>query len=147
MRRPEADTYTHGHHDSVLRSHRWRTVENSAAYLLPHLAAGVDLLDVGCGPGTITADLAERVASVVGIDPSAPVIDEARAAFPDIDFRVADLFDVEAGVVGGFLGVPFAIVSGGLGCVVGAAAFARLVPSFSRYTRPVPATDVTATVT
>ncbi len=27
--------YTHGHHDSVLRSHRWRTAANSAAYLLP----------------------------------------------------------------------------------------------------------------
>src|ERR687893_252687 len=29
------ETYTHGHHDSVLRSHRWRTAENSAAYELP----------------------------------------------------------------------------------------------------------------
>ena len=36
----ERETYTHGHAESVLRSHRWRTVENSAAYLLPHLAAG-----------------------------------------------------------------------------------------------------------
>ena len=34
-----AETYTHGHHESVLRSHRWRTAENSAAYLLPHLDA------------------------------------------------------------------------------------------------------------
>src|SRR5690606_37203677 len=32
-----ADVYTHGHHDSVLRSHRWRTVANSAAYLAPRL--------------------------------------------------------------------------------------------------------------
>src|SRR5207302_1927843 len=30
--------------------------------LLPYLAPGMDLLDVGCGPGTITADLAARVA-------------------------------------------------------------------------------------
>lgn len=52
------DVYTHGHADSVLRSHRWRTAENSAAYLLPHLAAGQRLLDLGCGPGTITLDLA-----------------------------------------------------------------------------------------
>jgi SAM-dependent methyltransferase len=54
--------YTHGHAESVLRSHRWRTAENSVAYVLPHLAPGLTLLDVGSGPGTITADLAERVA-------------------------------------------------------------------------------------
>ncbi|MET0459349.1 MAG: class I SAM-dependent methyltransferase, partial [Ilumatobacteraceae bacterium] len=66
------DTYTHGHHESVLRSHTWRTAENSAGYLLPHLHAGLDLLDVGCGPGTITLDLAERVAPgrVRGVDAS-----------------------------------------------------------------------------
>ena len=46
------------------------------------------------------------------------------------------LGDVEAGVVGGLLGVPFAIVSGGIACVVGAAAFAVWVPSFAHYTRP-----------
>ena len=64
------DTYTHGHADSVLRSHRWRTVANSAAYLIPHLRPGIELLDVGCGPGTITIDLARRVAPgrVLGID-------------------------------------------------------------------------------
>src|SRR5262245_25345231 len=50
------ETYTHGHHESVLRSHRWRTIENSAAYLLPYLSPGLDVLDVGCGPGTITID-------------------------------------------------------------------------------------------
>ena len=44
-------TYTHGHDDSVLRSHRWRTAANSAAYLLPRLATGLELLDVGMRPG------------------------------------------------------------------------------------------------
>ena len=38
------NTYTHGHHESVLRSHRWRTAENSAGYLLPHLAPGMSVL-------------------------------------------------------------------------------------------------------
>jgi ubiquinone/menaquinone biosynthesis C-methylase UbiE len=78
---PEADVYTHGHHDAVLRSHRSRTVANSAAYLLPHLAAGTTVLDVGCGPGTLTVDLARHVAPgrVVGVDVSAEVVDEARA--------------------------------------------------------------------
>jgi ubiquinone/menaquinone biosynthesis C-methylase UbiE len=74
------DTYTHGHHESVLRSHRWRTAENSAGYLLPFLAPGIRLLDVGCGPGTITLDLAARVAPglTVGVDRDAGVVGEAQ---------------------------------------------------------------------
>ena len=77
----EPDVYTHGHQDAVLRSHRWRTAENSAAYLLPHLEPGMRLLDVGCGPGTLTVDLARRVAPapVVGVDLSADVVAEAAA--------------------------------------------------------------------
>src|SRR4051794_10466723 len=68
--RTPPDVYTHGHHEAVLRSHQWRTAANSAAYLLPHLASGMFLLDIGCGPGTITIDLAEAVAPgrVVGLD-------------------------------------------------------------------------------
>ena len=42
-------TYTHGHHESVLRSHTWRTAETSAAYLLPHLRPGQTVLVVGAG--------------------------------------------------------------------------------------------------
>ncbi|MET0920190.1 MAG: class I SAM-dependent methyltransferase, partial [Acidimicrobiia bacterium] len=78
----ESDRYTHGHHESVLRSHKWRTVENSAAYLVPRLRAGATVLDVGCGPGTITIDLAARVApgAVLGVDRAAEVVDDARRA-------------------------------------------------------------------
>src|SRR5439155_25277490 len=47
------------------------------------------------------------------------------------------LGDVEAGVVGGLAGVPFAIVSGGVACVVSAAVFATRVRSFATYKRPV----------
>jgi SAM-dependent methyltransferase len=88
-------TYTHGHQEPVLRSHRWRTAENSCAYLLPHLRPDMTLLDVGCGPGSITADLAGRVARVVGIDTSAEVVAAARADHPGVEFRVGDLFDVD----------------------------------------------------
>lgn len=65
----------------MLRSHTWRTAENSAGYLLDVLEPGASLLDVGCGPGTITLDLAARVASgrVVGLDASAEVIAQAEA--------------------------------------------------------------------
>ncbi|MEV6103930.1 methyltransferase domain-containing protein [Streptomyces sp. NPDC051940] len=91
-------TYTHGHHESVLRSHRWRTAENSAAYLLGELRPGLRVLDVGCGPGTITADLAERVAPgrVTAVDTAPGVLEDARAeaerrGATTVDFAVADV--------------------------------------------------------
>ncbi|WP_051426269.1 methyltransferase domain-containing protein [Jiangella gansuensis] len=90
-------TYTHGHHESVLRSHRWRTVENSAAYLRDAFVAGAEVLDVGCGPGTITAEIATLVAPgrVVGMDTSPDVLVTARAqvvpeAAGNLDFVVGD---------------------------------------------------------
>lgn len=90
------DAYTHGHHESVLRSHRWRTAENSAAYLLPHLRSGLSVLDVGSGPGTITADLAAIVAPgrVVGTDASADVVAQAAAdhTAPGLSFEVGDAY-------------------------------------------------------
>jgi SAM-dependent methyltransferase len=98
-----ADRYTHGHAESVLRSHRWRTVENSAGYLLPHLAPGTDVLDVGCGPGTITIDLARRVAPgrVVGVDRAADVVADAQRAAAEagvagIEVRVDDVYALDA---------------------------------------------------
>jgi SAM-dependent methyltransferase len=73
--------YTHGHHESVLRGHRQRTVENSAGYLLPYLEPGLSVLDIGCGPGTITVDLAVRVApgSVTAVEPTDEALSLARA--------------------------------------------------------------------
>jgi len=93
-----SDVYTHGHHDSVLRSHVWRTAENSAAYLLGALKPGIALLDAGCGPGTLTVDLARRLAGgrVVGIDRSADVIAKAAAyaasAAVDVQFAEGDVY-------------------------------------------------------
>lgn len=94
------DIYTHGHHDSVLRSHRWRTAENSAGYLLPLLEREMRLLDVGCGPGSITADLASRLTGghVTGVDASAEIIDQARGQYGDQDnltFAQADVYGLE----------------------------------------------------
>jgi ubiquinone/menaquinone biosynthesis C-methylase UbiE len=93
------ETYTHGHAEPVLASHRWRTAENSAAYLLPSLRPGLDLLDVGCGPGTITIDLAARVAPgrVLGLDPAPGVIEEARAAATGgtVSFEVGDVYALD----------------------------------------------------
>ncbi|HLK42571.1 MAG TPA: methyltransferase domain-containing protein, partial [Thermoleophilia bacterium] len=95
--------YTHGHHESVLSSHTWRTAENSAKYLLPHLSPGMTLLDVGCGPGTITADLAALVAPgrVIAIDTAPGVLEQAayhaaEAGLADrIEFAVGDVYALD----------------------------------------------------
>ena len=95
-------TYTHGHHESVLRSHRWRTAENSAAYLLPHLSSGTTVLDVGCGPGTITADFASLVtpARVVALEISEDALASARTeivrrGLTNVDFVAGDVNALE----------------------------------------------------
>ena len=77
----ETARYTHGHSAAVLSAHSRRGAADSAAYLLAHLRAGMDLLDVGCGPASITADLAERVAPgrVMGLDAAAGALEAARA--------------------------------------------------------------------
>jgi ubiquinone/menaquinone biosynthesis C-methylase UbiE len=74
--------YTHGHEQATLASHSVRTAATSAAYLLPVLAPGMHVLDVGCGPGTITLDLAEAVApgTVVGVENVEEPLRAARAA-------------------------------------------------------------------
>ena len=76
----ETARYTHGHSAAVLSAHSRRGAADSAAYLLAHLRTGMDLLDVGCGPASITADLAERVAPgrVVALDAAADALEAAR---------------------------------------------------------------------
>ena len=81
----ETARYTHGHSAAVLSAHSRRGAADSAAYLLAHLRAGMDLLDVGCGPASITADLAERVAPgrVVALDAASDALQAARATLSE----------------------------------------------------------------
>ena len=76
------ETYTHGHAPATVKQHAQRTAEEAAAFVLPELSAGMRLLDVGCGPGSITRGLAERVApgEVVGVDLSKETLEAARRA-------------------------------------------------------------------
>lgn len=91
-------TYTHGHHASVLRSHSNRTVANSAAYFADELVPGRSLLDVGSGPGTITAGFARRLAPgrVTAVETTAAALDLTRAeatrrVVANMDFVVSDI--------------------------------------------------------
>ena len=58
---------------------------------LAGLSAGQRALDVGCGPGALTARLAARlgVGAVTGVDPSASFVAAARARLPGLDVREA----------------------------------------------------------
>lgn len=94
------DTYTHGHHESVVRHHAARSAANSAGFLLPWLQSGMSLLDVGCGPGSITADLATRVAPgpVVGIDVAESVLEQASSATAEsgnVTIRSGDVYSLD----------------------------------------------------
>jgi ubiquinone/menaquinone biosynthesis C-methylase UbiE len=57
-----------------------RTAAREAAFFLPHLRSGMQVLDVGCGPGSITLGLAEVVVlgEVVGIDVQPSQVQRAR---------------------------------------------------------------------
>ena len=101
--RADRETYTHGHAESVLRSHARRTVADSAAYVAHRLVPGVDVLDVGCGPGTISVDMAARVAPgrVLALDPAAAPLESARAlaaaaGLDTITFGTGDVYAIDA---------------------------------------------------
>ncbi|KAJ5467971.1 hypothetical protein N7475_005723 [Penicillium sp. IBT 31633x] len=72
--------YTTDHSTSVLQTHSWRTVSNSASYLLPHLKPDMKILDVGCGPGSITISLAKEVPNghVTGVECVSDPLEGAR---------------------------------------------------------------------
>lgn len=64
------------------------------------------VLDVGCGPGAVTAYLAERGLDVCGVDLSARMIDHAQRLHPDQRFAVASATDLDLvdSSLGGILG-------------------------------------------
>ena len=51
---------------------------------------GERILDLGCGTGVLTAEIAASAAEVVGVDRSPEMIDEASKKFPGLRFEVCD---------------------------------------------------------
>lgn len=103
MRPAEPARYTHGHAASVLASHRWRTAENSAGYLVAELPRDAAVLDVGCGPGTVSIGLARAAdrGRVVGVDRAPEAVAAAVAA------AAADGVANAAFAVGDVASLPF----------------------------------------
>src|SRR5437764_871876 len=79
-----------------------RTISRDAVLVVPHLRAGMRLVDFGCGAGSLTCGFAELVApaDVVGFDTSEEAIGRARAlaeeaGLGNVQFAVANIYDLE----------------------------------------------------
>src|SRR5262249_53471723 len=92
------ETYTPGYSGSTLRLMLERTAAKHAAFFTPFLRRGMCVLDCGCGPGTITVDLAKHVSPghVFGIDLEQSQVryaqDQARQRRVNASFGVARIY-------------------------------------------------------
>jgi ubiquinone/menaquinone biosynthesis C-methylase UbiE len=96
----QCNFFAQDHSEPVLRSHRQRTAANSAPYLLGsgHIKPDSHILDIGCGPGTISVDFAALAPNgrVVGIDTGSDVLGKAQELararnLANITFQVGDI--------------------------------------------------------
>lgn len=94
-------TYVPGFSEVALAFMRVRSGASHASFMLPHLASGNSLLDCGCGPGTITVDLAAVVipGSVIAIDQADEQLASAREladerGLHNITFQQAEVYDL-----------------------------------------------------
>jgi len=85
----QPQTYQQSHHRIVTAAHSTRTAAVEGAFILPHLQPHFAILDIGCGPGTITSSFATYVpqGSVTGIDTTEQVISEASERLSQLDPR------------------------------------------------------------
>lgn len=86
----QSDNYIQSYSNHTLATHLLRTAESEAAFLLPLIKKTDSILDVGCGPGTITTGLAKyaREGSTVGIDISHEVLQKAKAIAAEADIPI-----------------------------------------------------------
>ncbi|HCB33980.1 MAG TPA: hypothetical protein DEP66_05925 [Acidimicrobiaceae bacterium] len=82
---PPRDTYTHGHHHSVVGQHARRTADDCAAFARGVVAADAAILDVGCGPASITVGLARWAPAghVTGVETGDAILETAARTVAD----------------------------------------------------------------
>lgn len=82
-----ASRYTHGYSSTATGAMASRSANREGAFMAPHLKPGMELLDVGCGPGSITSGFAEIVAPghTTGLDIEESQIEIARRANEAVD--------------------------------------------------------------
>ncbi|KAI1857219.1 uncharacterized protein JN550_013402 [Neoarthrinium moseri] len=84
MAAPETN-YSQGYSRATISSHASRTVDTDANFLRPEIKPTDMILDVGCGPGTITTGFGRLAfqGSIIGVDISDQVLEQARKAAHD----------------------------------------------------------------
>ncbi|KAL1844006.1 hypothetical protein VTJ49DRAFT_6410 [Mycothermus thermophilus] len=98
------NSYHIGYKEDTLKAFELRNASTCLGYLLPTLSSlppTFTLLDVGCGPGSITLDLARRFpqAKIIGVDIGAEAISRAQAMIPTyapntrVEFRVGNVLE------------------------------------------------------
>jgi ubiquinone/menaquinone biosynthesis C-methylase UbiE len=95
----QREQYTMGYGPAATAIMAQRTAQSHAAFFLPQLKPGMNVLDCGCGPGTITAGLAELVApgEVVGTEIEAAHVaiareNAAKHNLANARFEAADIY-------------------------------------------------------
>ncbi|CAD6441219.1 b4a5a2cd-2949-4b91-a90b-1583e073e3e2 [Sclerotinia trifoliorum] len=92
------ETYSLGYSPAVIDRHSLRRASTCCSYFLPHLTPTSRVLDLGCGPGSITTDIASLIPSgtITGLDAGSSVIEIANAKAKELglkncDFQVGDV--------------------------------------------------------
>jgi SAM-dependent methyltransferase len=95
------ETYTPGYSAVAAAFMVRRRLDPNGAFFLPYLQIGVTVLDCGCGPGTITRDIARQIApgKVIGVDFNGDQIAlaaaEAKAqGIANVEFRQANVYEL-----------------------------------------------------
>ena len=104
MATTEQAYYSRGFKKSVSDTHAWRTVENSAKYVIPIIKPDFKVLDVGSGPGSITIDFAKNYLPqglIIGVEPTQELIDIANenksknaSELDNVSFQLGSIYEL-----------------------------------------------------
>ncbi|KAL8795883.1 MAG: hypothetical protein Q9195_001763 [Heterodermia aff. obscurata] len=91
-------SYAFGEDHHAHESLSLRVLTKDASFIIPYLKPDFHILDIGCGPGTITCGFAAQCPQghVIGIDSSPPVLEKARQGAKHVnnaDFRHGNIMD------------------------------------------------------
>ena len=123
----DSENYTLGYGDGAMGWMKARTVEKHGAFMLPWLKPGLQLLDCGCGPGSLTLGFAQRMPGgrAVGVDREPSQFAEAQVyaaehGVDNVEFLQGDVYQlpyadasfdiVFASAVLGSLARPYAVI-------------------------------------